>query len=562
MKRIYLYFILLLVASCNKAEPEAQQEQPNAYFDQAYEYVDAGNADSAFLYFDKARQMFVQVNDSLGIAKCLVNMAITQQEQGDYFGAQETALQALPYLDEKDPKQRVYYSTNYNNLGVVSDNLGQSEKALAFYQAAISYATDSTYALVYQNNLAVCYQTLKEYDKALEVYASIKEQVKGNSKQYARVLSNIARTKWLANRSYDALAEFRKALVIRKREKDIRGLNASYAHLSDYFSQRQPDSAIYYARQLLNSATNIRHTQDQIYALGKLVELSPSAEVKPYFKRYQFLSDSLNSARVAARNQFALIRYEVEKNKAENLRLQNENALRMNRLIRQRFATGSLGFALVFLAIVGSIWYKRRKQRLELATANQIKEQQLKTSRKVHDVVANGIYRVMSEIEHKAQLDREGLLDKLEDVYNKSRDISYEVEGDTLPALPSYAEELSDLLTSFASEEHRVLLVGNEEALWQRVRPEIKTELKAVLQECMVNMQKHSGAKQVLCRFVGTATALQVLYKDNGKGRAEGVPYGNGLQNTVSRIQSLQGAIIFAGAEGKGFEINITIPLL
>jgi len=311
---------------------------------------------------------------------------------------------------------------------------------------------------------------------------------------------------------------------------------------------------------MYNTAKKIQSADDQVYALSKLIELSPETESKEYFHTYQSLTDSLHQARAAAKNQFALIRYEVEKNKADNLRLQKENAEKINRLTRQRFFTGSLVFLLVLSVVGGRFWYRKRKQRLDLEAQHKIKASQLKTSRKVHDVVANGIYRVMSEIENKEDIDREGILDKLEGVYHKSRDISYEAE-DSLPAEQSYAQQITELLTSFATAHQKVLIVGNESQLWDHVNENIKTEIRHVLQELMVNMRKHSHTDQVVIRFEKIDALLKIYYKDSGVGMKNVDSQGNGLKNTGSRIKNLDGEIIFVSEPGNGLKVEITIPI-
>src|SRR5690606_4673008 len=113
--------------------------------------------------------------------------------------------------------------------------------ALTFYELALQFSTDSLYTSIYQNNMAICYQELKRYDKALQIYTDIYDKVRYNKRQYARVLSNLARTKWLEDPTYPAVGEFLKSLAIRKEENDLRGLNASYVHLTDYYIGTHPD---------------------------------------------------------------------------------------------------------------------------------------------------------------------------------------------------------------------------------------------------------------------------------------------------------------------------------
>src|SRR5215203_3619420 len=118
-----------------------------------------------------------------------------------------------------------------------------------------------------------------------------------------------------------------------------------------------------------------------------------------------------------------------------------------------------------------------------------IRKQQLKTSKKVHDVVANSIYQIMTDIEHKDAVEKERLLDKLEAVYEQSRDISYE------PIEKNYHDfhrTVRELLSTFATPTTKVLIVGNEKDLWAGIKEQVKKELKHVLQELMINMRKHS----------------------------------------------------------------------
>jgi len=546
--------------SCVSPDRIKEDKAVNPDYDKAYEYIDAGKTDSSFFFFDKARQVFLDNKDSLGVAKCLVNMAITQKDQSDYFGAQETGLQAVSYMNVNNPKHHIYLSTNYNNLGVASSALGQYKSALSFYGLALKFSNDSSNTFSYQNNIALCYQNLRQYNKAIEIYNNLLEKTKESPKRYARVLSNLARTKWLQNSNYQSEAELLEAAAIREQENDLWGLNASYSHLTDYYTNSNTQIALLYAQKMHTVAREIKSVDDQIYALGKLVELTPSYDAKEYFREYQHLSDSIQQARAAAKNQFALIRYEVEKNKTENLRLEKENAEKQNRLIRQRVITGASVFLLVLVAGGGTLLYKRRKQRLELEAHNRVKETQLHLSKKIHDVVANGIYRVMSEIEHNEDVDRDGVLDKLENMYHQSRDISHNVEQQTITEIP-YNEQLASLLKSFAADHRRVLIAGNDAGQWTDVAKRIKEEIKHVLQELMVNMKKHSQAEQVVVRFEKSDQQLTIYYKDNGVGMPTEKSQGKGLANTVSRIESLGGKIIFVSEPGKGLSITTNIPL-
>ncbi|WP_294185829.1 ATP-binding protein [uncultured Sphingobacterium sp.] len=559
MKYLHLLFVVLII-SCHKKEINKIGETQNLYYERAYDFLDAGKSDSSFYLFEKAKQNFLENNDSLGVAKCLVNMAITQREKGDYYGSQETSLEALKYLNLKAESDRVYLSTNYNNLANATHNLSDFSKAIDFYNQAIFFSDDSLNSNIYRNNLAISYWQMQDYNSAIIIFEGILKNVENDRKQYARVLSNLAFVKWKRDINYKPAPELERALKIREKEKDLWGQNASLAHLVDYYEQTKPDSSLYYARKQFLVAKTLNSGDDQIKALERLIKVISPDSVTFYFNRYKIISDSIQQARAAAKNQFALIRYEVEKNKADNLRLEKENAEKQNRLVRQRAITGASIFLLLLAVGGGTLWYKRRKQRLELEAQNRVKETQLHLSKKIHDVVANGIYRVMSEIEHGDEVDRDGVLDKLENMYHQSRDISHDVEQETITEIP-YNEQLASLLKSFAADHRKVLIAGNDAEQWDEISKRIKDEVKHVLQELMVNMKKHSQAEQVVVRFKITDQELKIFYKDNGVGIPQEKSNGKGLANTVSRIESLGGKITFVNAPGKGLNITTVIPL-
>lgn len=196
---------------------------------------------------------------------------------------------------------------------------------------------------------------------------------------------------------------------------------------------------------------------------------------------------------------------------------------------------------------------------MALEAKNTIRENQLKTSKKVHDVVANGLYRVMAEIENQDSLDKDHILDKLEVMYEKSRDISYE---EPQLADQNFQEKISELLKSFATETTKVVVyMGNTKELWKKVSTEAKYELEHVLQELMVNMSKHSKANNVAVRFEHKDNYLNVYYADNGIGISEKTQFNNGLTNTGNRMNNIHGEIIFDTKAEKGLKIKISFPV-
>jgi len=550
------YFPLLLLIflySCSDKNSHSQ-DQTNTFYDKAFEYRDQNKIDSAFLNFYKAKDVFLQQRDTLGAAKCFVNMAIIQEKQGDNFGSQESGISAIRLLNKKSDKDRIFLAINYNTLGIVSGKQKNYNQATEFYKQALLFNVNPNDKIIYENNLANNYRRNSQYGKALETYNSIAKGNQKNNVELARTITNLVYTKWLQNPAYNPASEFYKALKIRLKEKDSWGLNSSYSHLADYYTGKQKDSALLYAKKMYVVAKEIESPDDQIEALQKLIALDNPDSSKKYFKVYQKLNDSLQTARNKAKNQFALIRYETEKNKADFLEAKTESTQRQNYIIVQYFVIG-----IVILAfILGYFEFKKRKKILQQEKLLEVKNTELKYSKKVHDRVANRIYQILSSVENKAIIDRESLLFNLENVYETSRDISYDNED--INENQNYFEQLHNMLDSYSSDSVTIIYFGNNEELWNGVNFQIKTEIYLILQELMTNMKKHSQADKVFLKFTNEKSIITISYTDNGIGIKNHIPK-NGLQNMENRINSINGKINFDTETNNLLKINITFPI-
>jgi two-component sensor histidine kinase len=544
---------MIILCSCRDNIP-AKKTKNNLSYDQAFIYREKGMADSAFFHYNRAKDLYSLQKDSFGIGKCLVNMGSIAIDKGDYFGAQEVSLLAIPCFDQKQEDQLVYISSNFNNLGMASHYMQDYSSAIKFYNSAIIFARDSKFVRINKSNKAAIYQEIKDYKKALSIYQSILQTVAADPKEYARVLTSITYTKWLQNSRFKAVPDYLKAFHIRQQEKDLWGQNSSYAHLAQYYENISPDSAFSYAKMWYAVAQKIKSPDDQLGALKALVSLSPAKETKKYFNSYHDLNDSLKNARGSAKNQFALIRYETEKHKSEALKAKAENIEKKNRMLILNFILAALVLSLIY----ASLWYRKRKKIMEQDKEIEIKNTELKYVKKIHDRVANRVYHLMSELDNAVEFNKDLLVDKLEVLYDISRDISY--ENDSIDK-GDYAEMLSEMLQSYRAADTEVLIVGNDAEIWKDIAEEPKSEFYVVMQELMTNMRKHSGAQTVVIRLQRDQSCITAIYFDNGVGMKHSAAK-NGLHNTENRMNSIGGTITFEGTvEKEGLEITISFPI-
>ncbi|WP_078798679.1 tetratricopeptide repeat-containing sensor histidine kinase [Elizabethkingia miricola] len=551
--RILYFLLFILIVSCTKTK-ESNVSKPNkednSYYEKAWLYLDQKEPVNAFENFNKAKEIYLKNNDSLGVGKCLMNMGIILADQGDYFGAQETSLEAEKFFNKNKREQFSYISSNYNNLGIVGNRLKDYNTTLEFYDLAIKYSDNKLDSLIYLKNKGNSFKENKNYSQAIKLYQDILPDVKKNNNIiYARLLSNFANVKWLQNLNYNPIPELREALNIRLKENDSWGQNASYAYLADYYIQKKPDSALIYATKMYGIAKALRSPDDQIEALQKLIILENREKSKQYFLTYQKLNDSLQTARSKAKNQFALIRYETEKNKANFQKAQADNVKKQNQILKQYAGLVILGLVLIGVGF----WYRRRKKILQQEKELEVKKTELRYSKKVHDVVANGIHRVMTKLENQEHIDKDTMLDDLEIVYEKSRDISYDHEkNNDLP----FGEKLTEMLKSYSSDDLQLVIIGNEEIHWDKLNKNTQAEVFYVLQELMTNMKKHSKATRVVIRMNRINEEITVRYTDNGVGCDKLSPK-NGIKNTGNRMESIGGTINFDGVSGEGFKAEL-----
>lgn len=552
-------FASIMIAGCANPSHKPAKAKPNSAYDLAFEFRDRGQADSAYLYFSRAKDVFLAMQDSLGAGKCLLNMAIISSEKGDLYGGQELSLTAIPYFNKEDSAQHIYIQSNLNNLGIINYGLESYDRAISFYEEAVLYTPAEATKLILQNNIANAHRRKGDYEKALGIYASVLKK-KLTEADYARCLTNMTYTKWLRDTTYNPNPALERGLKIREKLGNLQEQIASLNFLVDVNQTSNADVAFKYALRMYATARQINNPNDRLVALQKLVVLSSGGAVKDYFKSHQSLNDSIQLARNAAKNQFALIRYESEKRKSENLKLQQINVQQAYKVATRELLIllGTLVF--VASAVIAVLWYRKRQAKMHAEKRSEIQEHQLKTSRRVHDIVANGLYRVITEIDNDEALNKNDILDKLEVMYEKSRDISYEIPAG-LSRIESFNQKIEKLLSSFTSSSTSINVSGHTAAFWEDIPEQVSYELEHILQELMVNMKKHSRATRVSLEFIRLSGRACITYRDNGIGMNQDDNQGNGLLNTASRIQSIQGEINFGKAPEGGLTIKLFFPI-
>lgn len=540
--------------NCSKKNKQLQNtgEDIESYV-KARKFRDSGKTDSAFYYYNIAKIKYQEMKDSMGAAQSLINMAIIQTNQADYFGGIETSVLAENYLKKlKGEKAKDYLGRNYNNIAIASSRLKNFDDALVYYKKALDFAPKELHPILY-NNIGDAYNCLGNYQKAINV---LNQGEKGSdSLNLARVITNRAMAKFQINSEKSPLKDFREALKIRQKLNDQTSLNSSYAALSDYYKKiNRKDSALFYAEKMLQTSKNINNADDELEALQRLIYLNHQNSAT-FSKIFIEKNDSLSTARLRAKNQFALIKSNIDKTEAENTELALKNIENEQKTLFTNITVAVLCLLLIF----GWLYFNKRKKLQQKEKELEVRKTELKYSKKVHDVVANGIYQVMTKLENQQQISLNETLDDLEEVYNKSRNISYEGNSDN--SEEEFSDKIRKLASYFKNENTETYLAGNDSEIWKNLNPNLRSETYQILRELLVNMKKHSKANRVILKFSRQNNELQINYIDNGVGIKEKQFYKNGLQNVVSRIENLNGEITFDTETETGLKINFSFPV-
>lgn len=550
MKHILL-IILFIAFSCKKESSITNKSPTNKYFDRAVLFNQNNSSDSAFYYFNVSKNDFLDKKDSLGAARALINMALIQNNKGDFFGSIETSLETNKFLKYKQGIfAKKILTSSYNNIANSSNSLRNYDSAIVYYKKAIHVADNNEAKYVCYNNIGDVFINQGKI-KLAKVFLE-KAVLADSVDNYSRALNNFAKAKYLDNKNYNPLPEFNKALAIRQKINDGDGLNSSYETLSSYYFDKDKKMSLDYAKKMLKEATQNNSPDDQITALKKIITLDPENYLQN-FEKLDSINESVQTSRNKHKSQFAMVRYDVEQKNAENQILESQS-------FKQIVGITSL----IIVLISGFFWNEKRKnhirQEKEKEKELEVKNTQLKMSKKVHDVVANGIYQVMTKIENQESFSKDSVLDELEFVYEKSRDISYG-KSDFKKEETDFSNKISNLIGSFNNEFVKTYLVGNSKTVWENLNEEKQDEIYQIIRELLVNMKKHSHADRVVFKFERINNLIKILYSDNGVGISGEIIYKNGLANTDSRIEAIQGEIIFDNKIEKGLKINISFPV-
>ncbi len=510
----------------------------------------------AFQYYNEAFKISRKRKDSLVAGKSLLQMANIQSTLGDYSGSKTTAIDGVKYLENTNDLKSL--AGLYHIISVANREQKNYIGAIEYNEKALKIDATNRGTQILKNTRANILADQKKYKHAISILSglALDSLIKKNKNSYARVLGNLGYIKWLQDKD-DRNAEtlLLQSMKLREEIQDVQGLIANNIHLAKYYFDKNIVKSLKYAESAYQYALEQHSLTSIIESLSLIFKLKEETndEAKVYDKIHNELID------ITQRNReiYAVTKYENDKLITENLELETEKAkLEVEKAKEERENIIYLFGSIILILSTGFVVYLLQ-QRHKRERIRDVFNAETRISKKLHDELANDVYHVMTQIQNKRN-DHE-VLDKLEDIYSRTRDISR--ENSNFKINKDFVHELSGMLSSYGSLETKIIIKDIDDIHWSSITPEKKIIIHRIIQELMVNMKKHSQATLVAVTFKKGLKTHEISYADNGVGVAKNdIIYSSGLQNAENRIKTIGGSFIFDSEEGKGFKARIHFP--
>jgi len=230
-------------------------------------------------------------------AMILNNLAELYKIMGLYTKALPLLKKALVIDKETLSENHPDYAMCLHNIAALYSAMGSYTKALAIYEQVLAIKkrtlgeNHTNYALTL-NSLAGLYELMGSYAKALLFYKQAfeidKKVLSKYHPRYATDLNNLAGIYLLMGKEDQALPLLQQALLISKSLDNPMILLSSQSWISSVFSkQHQPESAIFFGKQAVNTLQSMRQMQQ---GLDKSLRKS---FLKNHERTYKHLADLL-----------------------------------------------------------------------------------------------------------------------------------------------------------------------------------------------------------------------------------------------------------------------------
>lgn len=566
-------------------EKAPENEKATLYTYLADEYTNI-SGDTTIYYVNKALQIAERSGDRKTIAKALIIQGTIEKNQAAYPIALEHFLESLKITEELGLEENL--ARTYNSIGIIYKKTKRWDEALAYYkksnEQALKHKQYKAASYTF-NNIGTIYLEKEEWSLVEANYDSaIKYAEKANdNRAMATVLYNMGDL-YRAQKKYNkALNVSLRCLKYDKANEDQYGMYMSYFQIARVYEEmRLMELSSKYADSAEHIAIIAKMNRERIDLYGWRSNVQERLEhykqAFDYYRKSRSLRDTMLTETTARQLSELQTEYETEKK-------EQQIALQKSELSRKNYIIFSISGLLLLGLLSGYFAYSRYKltqqaklqkavlQQQELATQAVIEAEERERKRIAGDL-HDGVGQVMSAARMNMSVISNEIPfanDKQRNAFDKAmalvdegckevRNVSHNIMPNALLKM-GLASAIRDFVQKI---DHRALEVNlYTEGLNERLSSNIEIVLYRVVQECVNNVIKHSGANTLDITLLKDEDGISITIEDNGKGfdineakKKEGI----GLQNLQTRINYLKGTIEWDTASGKGTVVTINVP--
>jgi len=551
-------------------------------------YVSKNISDSAYIYNFELQKIYTLLKDNVNVAKCLLNKAILQHNEGDFLGCERTVFTMLKKLRNKNNYEMRYEA--YNFLGIVYAELAEYKLSKEYYEKALEIVNMKQISMKYQlkattlNNLGILYRKQKKDKQALNFFNSaIAENNLYNDMPniYAMVKDNIGYSKFKLGNHNELPNLFFEALKIRDSLNITEGIILSNIHLSEYYAFKKDTlKAIEHANNAYKVAKDNNEVRDVLPALKQLSNVEPKKALQ-YSVEYYKIDDSLKLAERKIKNKFSRIEYETE-----------ELVLEKDKLIEQRKTLIYIGLGIILLGVFVYVIRTQaaRNRELQLLQEQQQANEEIyqlmltqqdkieevrqlekkRIAQDLHDGILGKLFGTRLNLgilnnsnDEEAAESRNGYIEQLKTIEQEIREISHDLNSEKTAIFNNFVLMVSNFIENQQSVCKAEIHFTMDPLIdWNGIDNMAKINFYRILQEAFQNINKYAEAKNVFVTFAKLNSSIELQIKDDGLGfnylkKKKGI----GLSNMNTRITSSGGTMTVASEVGKGALLTFELPV-
>jgi two-component system NarL family sensor kinase len=559
----------------------------DVFFNMAIVYEYEHKRDSSLLFFKKAIELGTRINHSGFLGRAYVGLGWSHTNAHEYPAALDAYHQALDISEKTgNNSARGDATRKIANLYI---QMGEPDNAFIWYRKALDLyrqMKDSISISQVLGGIGFAYRSVGRYDSAI-IY--LKEAVTAFKSLGYLTMIPVAYTEmgmaYLQDNHYpEAEAQFRQAIAYHKASNYIGHQDALYINLGLAMAHQkkytEAKTSIEKGLAIALETEDLELQRDAYAGLATLYEMQGDYKQAYTFNtRHQAVKDSLEMLEQKEQLRELTAKYDTEKKDKQIA----EQTVEINR--KKYWLWSSIAFIL-FGALLVYNYYRRWSLKKEKQLQEEVMKQQDLATRAVLEAeekerkriaaeLHDGVGQTMSaalmnldafrlgipEINATQSRRLEKIIALVDEGCREVRTVSHNMMPNAL-----LKSGLANAVRDFVNKiDSRVLQVDfYSEGLNEHIDTNIETVLYRVIQECVNNVIKHSGATHLDISLIHDASGISITVEDNGRGfdtsqtsKFDGI----GLKNILTRINYLKGTVDFTSMEGKGTVVVIHVPL-